>query len=945
MAEPLEERWLPTVYTVNTVRDVLNDTRPGQVTLRDVLTALNTNAPSGNAAAPTPFHTNSIFFDIGSQGPTKTKTITLSAQLGALPAILPTQPLSVNLDGRSQGGPGYTGPPLIVLNGAAAGAGANGLDFEAGSDNSSILGLVIQHFSGSGLVLNGTSGIVVQDNYIGTNTLGTVSLTHYGNGIDGVLIEGGATANTIGGTAAGTANLLSGNGNPAGGTSAGVEISGIGGTHGNFIVGNRIGTDVNGTALLGNFGQGVLLDSGASTNTIGGTAAGAGNLVSGNGQNGVQIDGTGTTGNLVQGNKIGTDVTGTKKLGNGADGVRLDTTGATTNTIGGIASGAGNIISANGQNGVRIDFAGTIGNLVQDNIIGTDVTGIINLGNTADGVLLANGANLNTIGGAVGSGNTIANNAEGVVLNGSTTVQDSILDNSIYANTGKGIDLGNPPGNHGQNAPVLTVVTPTSVTFTLTSAPGTYRVELFESLTFGPIFQGQTFLFGNTFIVPQTSTQTFTVNVPAIPAGMTVTATATNTVTGDTSEFGRLAPTVYVVTTTKDILNDTTPGEVTLRDVLTALNTGLASGNAQAPSAFNTLSFHIGAFGTAQTIDILSALPAIKRVVVLNGFTQGGLNYHGAPLITLSGIRDRSPDDGLDFLTGSDGSVAEGLAIDSFQGNGVVLNGTQGIVVASNRIGTDRTGTLAFGNGGDGVLVEGGAGGVTGNSIGFTSPGAGNLISANLGSAVEIVAASNNRVLGNLIGTNVTGTVRLGSARTASANAGVLIHEGITGGATNNTVGGTIPGSANIIAFFGKGVVIGDAPSDTGTIGNSVLGNSIFSNIGPGIDLGNDGHTQNGANPGPFPNNGQFFPDLTTITTTSISGSLTSAAGTYRLEFFASPGRAPAFQGKTFLGFTTVTLAAAGTQMFTVTGLTIPVGMTVTATATNLATGDTSEFS
>ncbi|MGD0205284.1 MAG: LamG-like jellyroll fold domain-containing protein [Dehalococcoidia bacterium] len=122
---------------------------------------------------------------------------------------------------------------------------------------------------------------------------------------------------------------------------AGIELSGSGAT-GNVVQGNYIGTDVAGTADVGNSLAGLYID-GAPGNTIGGTAAGAGNVISGN-TTGVWILGSGATGNLVQGNYIGTDVTGTAALGGPGHGV--DIRGAPSNTIGGTTAAARNVIES-----------------------------------------------------------------------------------------------------------------------------------------------------------------------------------------------------------------------------------------------------------------------------------------------------------------------------------------------------------------------------------------------------------------------------------------------------------------------------------------------------------------------------------------------------------------------------------------------------------------------
>jgi titin len=220
--------------------------------------------------------------------------------------------------------------------------------------------------------------------------------------------------------------------------------------------------------------------------------------------------------------------------------------------------------------------------------------------------------------------------------------------------------------------------------------------------------------------------------------------------------------------------------------------------------------------------------------------------------------------------------------------------------------------------------------------VGGTATGSANVISGNGAFGVYLYGsrASGNVVLGNRIGTDVSGTLGLGNAQD-----GVFLEQG----ASANTLGGTAAGAGNVIAFNVKGVVIGSGPADTTTTHDWVLGNSIFGNASLGIDLGNNGFTPNGTNPRACPNDGQNAPVVTAVTATSVSGTLTTANGTYRVELFASPFGST-LQGKTFLGFVNVTVTARS-KSFTATGLSVPAGSIVTATATNLATGDTSEFS
>jgi uncharacterized repeat protein (TIGR01451 family) len=167
-----------------------------------------------------------------------------------------------------------------------------------------------------------------------------------------------------------------------------------------------IGTDPTGTLALGNGGIGLDIES-SCEDTIGGTVAGAGNVISANGS-GINV--AEAINNLIEGNLIGTDITGTKPLGNLGPGIVEVDDGP--NTIGGTTPSAANVISANTGDGIDLNGTGNFYNLVEGNFIGTDPSGILNLGNGGIGVFLS--SNSNTVGGVVaGSGNTVEFNAQG----------------------------------------------------------------------------------------------------------------------------------------------------------------------------------------------------------------------------------------------------------------------------------------------------------------------------------------------------------------------------------------------------------------------------------------------------------------------------------------------------------------------------------------------------
>jgi titin len=403
---------------------------------------------------------------------------------------------------------------------------------------------------------SGTRGNTVSGNRIGTRGVG------FGNASSGVQIAAGASGNTVGGTTVGARNVISGN------NINGITIAGTG-TSGNVVEGNFIGTDPGGGSAVPNLHRGILITGDATNNTIGGTTAGARNIISGNRISGVCITGTGTGGNLIEGNFIGLDVTGLLKNAGNTFGVQV-ANGANGNTIGGTTPEAGNRIGGNALYGVLINGANAT--VVEGNLIGTDPTGTFPLGNLSHGVFITGGAANNFIGGtAPGAGNVITmNGGTGVLIGSDSTAAfppggfptpagagNAVLGNSIFANTLLGIDLGAKNGptandakdsdsgpNRLQNFPVLTATisgTQVNVGVTLSSVPNTtFHIEIFVNVTADPsgFGEGQTFLGSINVTTDATGSATGTFSYP-LAAGTIVTATATNLTTNDTSEFSK----------------------------------------------------------------------------------------------------------------------------------------------------------------------------------------------------------------------------------------------------------------------------------------------------------------------------------------------------------------------------------------------------------------------
>ena len=261
-------------------------------------------------------------------------TITFSLGDPTSLSIAPSTPLPlitdpVVIDGTCQ--PGWSGHPLVEISGDLAGSGAVGFEITAG--DSKVRGLIINQFHDTGIVIRNNGGSVIEGNYVGTDHTivaeGAILPASQETGIR--IID--SSQNLIGGNNLQSRNLVSGN-------FVGITISNSG-SFSNTVQGNYIGTDTSGMTALPNSYAGVLISAEdgrtdyASNNLVGGHAAGAGNLISGNGWRGVEI--FGGTGNRVSGNRIGTTADGLSALANERTGVFI--MHGSQNLIGGVQPG------------------------------------------------------------------------------------------------------------------------------------------------------------------------------------------------------------------------------------------------------------------------------------------------------------------------------------------------------------------------------------------------------------------------------------------------------------------------------------------------------------------------------------------------------------------------------------------------------------------------------
>lgn len=755
---------------------VTNASDSGLGTLRQAIT--DANASTGphninfNIPGPTPF------------------TINL---LSALPPM--NEP--VILDATTQ--PGYVNQPVIELNGSSAGSGTVGLRVVGG--NSTIRGLAINRFNADGIRLD-SSGNLVAGNRIGTDVTGSLAR---GNTQYGVFVFG-TGANTIGGTNAADRNVISG------GNETGIYLLNSTAT-GNTILGNYIGINAAGTAALANGNNGIALFN-APTNTIGGLAAGARNVIAGNGGSGINLNGSSSRGNVIQGNYIGVNAAGTAALANAGDGISVN--GAPGNRIGGSNAGEGNLISGNAKAGIYLNTSGAAANRVEGNLIGTAAGGLTALGNGFAGITLS-AAVSNSIGGSVaGARNIISGNRQDGLFASAGSVGNSILGNLIGVNINGTAALSNS----------FTGVTLDSSSFNLVGGdPAGARSVISANGDIGVWIKGS--------------------------------SAKSNTVAG-----------VFVGTS--------------------------INGN--------------------------SALGNVKDGVRI---TDGAYNLIGGAATS-----------SMNLLSGN-GFVAA-------VGAGVLIEGTvaTGNTVRGNRIGTDLNGTSALANRTEGIYLDR----ARGNFIGGDLAGEGNLISGNTTRGLRATNAWANLILGNSFGTASNGVSSL-----ANGQFNIELEEN----SISNSIGGLTLTAGNRIAFSGTsgGARSGIRMRDFCT-NNAILGNSFFSNADLAIDIGNFGvnandncDTDSGAN------QLQNFPVLSqaySSSSTAIRGYLNSAPSkTYRLQFFASPqcdslGNG---EGQLYLGEKLIVAGGSCSNAFAAV-LPTPVtpGYVVTATATDPA-NNTSEFS
>jgi hypothetical protein len=879
--------------------------------------------------------------------------------------VLSTPPLvtppfatdAVVIDGGTQ--PGYAGTPLVEID--ASGWGFGLMIQGAASAGTEVRGLAIHGSTeGNAIRIDNPGGNVVEQNFIGTNASGTA-------------VEGGARVYVSSAAGVSSANTIADN--VIAGTGCCVQFSGVSDSQ---VLRNYIGTDASGTVGLSD-GTGVGIQVFGDRNLL------SGNVIART-ETGIFVQPP-SSDTRIEANRIGTDKDGKHDLGNSSLGIH--SRGGTRTIVGGADPAAQNVISGNGA-GIDIFGSDTV---VQGNLIGTDITGTLDLGNhgggiigggggasstplIADNVVSGNeGAGVGVCGGDPGSPSTarIEHNLIGTNAEGTNAIP----------NDGSGVAIGCGGGVIGGESPTQRNVI---------SGNGGDGVVVFPDVSgllvlnnyIGTNKDGDGGL-GNGGVGVFDGGHDTTIGRPG----------AGNVISANGGAGVRLSSDGAVVQS--NLIGTNASGEAALGNG----GAGLLGGNAFDPriggadAGEGNLISGNGRWG----IQLMGGDPVGTSVIERNRIgtneagemslpnAAGGIDIIGAPFDIMANLISGNGGDGLHAagaapsrVTGNlIGTDADGVSDLGNRENGVNLYGEGGAIVVGGTTPDDRN--VISGNGRNGVLHASSVRhDIVGNYIGTDVDGTreipndlsgvrldgsttvrDNVVSGNRLDGIELHSAF-NEVRGNLVGTGASGASPLGNLRH-----GVSID-----GGGENTIGGPV-GDGNTIAFNGghgilirraslnlvkrneifsngaDGVAVVEVPP-FGAIWNTISENAISSNTGLGIDLGDDrvtpndpGDADSGANHlQNFPENLQVSADGTTVT-----GELNTIPDrSYTIEVFenTSCDSSGFGEGEEWIGSTDMSTAGGNSSFSVLLSSPLEAGSIVTATATD-ADGNTSEFS
>ncbi len=684
---------------------------------------------------------------------------------------------------------------------------------------------------------NGATLNEVYGNFIGLNVNGAA----VANSASGINLFINADNNTIGGPGD-SLNIISGH-NAAGG--AGISFQQ--GSDNNIIQGNYIGTDTLGTTAIPN-NNGIYIDA-STGNTIGGINSSFGNIISGNSSNGISTNDADN--NIISANCIGIDAAGAS-LGNGGHGVFINA-GSDGNMIGGSTTGERNFISNNTFHGVYIDNSAS--NDVAGNYIGTDKTGLVDMGNNEHGVYIATGGSLNTIGGTSANERNLisGNNLEGVMISASS-------DNTVSANY-IGTDVtGLASLANGLNGVLIQLASANNIIGGTTAGE---RNVISGNLSNGVGINGalDNFVLGNYIGLNATGND----SVPNNFAGVSIDGGSTGNQVGGLQDSanvisGNRQSGVWVNASTDNSIIGNTIG---LQD----------GGMAILGNINNGVTIQAASHNTQVTSNLISGNGAVANGVAQpdnQGVGVYGLNSNNLTITRNYIGTDATGNDSIPnmmhgiHIDGSDGTVVGGGIIDrnivsgngSFyslnedqfctgqggqsKGNGIDFRNSSNVTISGNLVGIALDNSM-LGNNENGIhLIN-----TTGARIGGSGDSS-NFVGNNVYKGIILNAASGNTIVGNMSGTDTTGTLDYGNG---TGKTGDVVWDGCGGG--TQFVGGSgimlmSGASSNIVGGAGdlRNIISGNTEAgiwiQLSSDNNQILNNYIGTDVNGTAAIPND---------------------------------------------------------------------------------------------------------
>ncbi len=696
--------------------------------------------------------------------------------------------------------------PSIIL----AGTGGNYHGIEIRGNNNTIKHVnMVRH----GVFLQPSSAIYINTNsnfnriignYFGTNLTATDTV-NTGNNIS-ITVSTSASNNFIGDTLPECRNVISGT------SWSGMQLRGSG----NYILNNIIGLNAAGTTSMGSPNMGIYVLSGSSNNFIGnGTPAGR-NIISGN-RYGISIQSISNANTHILGNYIGTDITGTAARGNSQGGIALAFT--TYNHIGDGTAGGRNVISGNSV-GIHVGYQCN-NNVIDGNYIGVAGDGLTALGNGSYGIWIYGDAGNGYATHDSVVNNVIANSGTGVLINASGTFGHKVFRNSIYNNSGFGINITNG-AQEGVLRPVIQLVAGDS-TVSGYASPGALLQIYADAAEEGRYFLDTAYADGlgnwsKKVTIPSgiqlTALQDSNHNTSmfSLPKSLTSLApTGLSAMAGDRKVQLRWNSNPELDVAKYRIYWGTNPNPTQLQDsTLGRLDTAIAVSGLSYGQVYYFRISAVNLIGNESVASSdASAIPYTKGMVMntldagvgsLRWAIDSANAYPGADTIHFAAI-----------LKDSIIKINSSLTLQSGNGNGTVIDGD---IDGDNKPSVTVTAGFA---GYQGIYISGS--GNTIKNLNITGFRAQNT------AAILIEQGQYNRVVGCFLGTNLAGTDTAGTGNFL----GVWVA--MSG---SNVIGDTVAEGRNVISGNTRGVAI-----TFNSVGNWILGNYIGTDATGSTALGN----------------------------------------------------------------------------------------------------------